>query len=144
MHKTFCASGFLFHLPSQQILLQQHLPSPSYHGSSWFLFGGKHTEKDQPEEIFQKIVEDLLDIKVSAVQPIYSYVHEETGENHVIVYAKLKKMQNFPAKKGVQFAWFSFRDVLKLQVDEQTKHDIVVGQRVIEAAGRKSRGEHTL
>ena len=41
------------------------------------------------------------------------------------------------AKEG-RFAWFSFKQVPKLNLSEQNKHDIVVGQRVIDRPSEKA------
>lgn len=143
MHKKFYASGFLYHLPSQQILLQQKIQPSSVIASPWFLFSGLYTKIDGQNEAFKNIVFDLLRIKIKTVYTVYSYVKESTGIHHAIVYAELNRLQNFPSKKGLTFAWFSFKHVAKLHIEEQTKHDIVVGQRVIDATRRKSEGEHT-
>lgn len=138
MHKTFYASGFLYHSPTQQILLQQH-----FSVSPWSLFGSAYTEKEEPEEVFKNVISKLLHIKIAIIDTVYSYFNEKTKINQVVVYSELDKLQNFSPKKGLTFAWFSFKEVRKLQISEQTKHDIVVGQRVIQASERKSRGEHT-
>lgn len=142
MHKKFYASGFLYHPPSQRILLQQNKSIPPI-SSSWLLFGGQYLEKEDPKALFKDIIFKLLNIEIGVVHPIYSYLNKNTGEFQYVVYSQLSKFQNFSSKSGLTFAWFSFKDVLKLKITEQTKHDIVVGQRVIEAAERKSRGEHT-
>lgn len=142
MHNIFYASGFLYHPSSQQILLQQN-NSISYTSSSWLLFGGLYLQKEEPEALFKNIVLKLLDIEIRIVHPIYSYLNEDTGEFQYVVYSHLNKFHNFSSKNGLTFTWFSFKEVPKLKITEQTKHDIVVGQRVIEAARRKRRGEHT-
>ncbi|MDP2638404.1 MAG: hypothetical protein Q8P26_05070 [Candidatus Levybacteria bacterium] len=142
MHKNFYASGFLYHPSSQQILLQQNNSMPLI-SPSWVLVGGQYLEKEDPEALFKNKIFELLDIKIKVVHSIYSYLNENTDEFQYIVYSNLSKFQNFSSKSSLTFAWFYFKDVLKLKIAEQTKHDIVVGQRVIEAAERKSRGEHT-
>lgn len=142
MHKTFYASGFLYHSPTQQILLQQHLSSPSSI-NQWSLFGSAYLEKDDPAEAFKKEIFDLLNIKIATIYPVYSYLDEKTNVNHVVVYAELENIQDFPPKEDLTFAWFSFKDVLKLQASKQTKHDIVIGQRVIQASERKNLSEQT-
>lgn len=140
MHKTLYASGFLYHLDSQQILLQQDTSSQNL-SSQWLLFEKAYTEKAIPETIFKNIISEILHIKIDNVYSVYSYENENT--NQCVFYSELASLQDFPSKNGLLFKWFSFRDVRGLQLTEQTKHDIVVGQRVIEASGRKMRGEHT-
>lgn len=139
MHKTFYASGFIYHLPSQQILLQQ----PQSITSAWTLFEKEHAENEQPEVVFRDTLLKLLDIEIDTIFPIYSYFHETTNKTQSLLYATVNTLQEFPPKNDYTFRWFSFKEVLKLQATPQTKHDIVVGQRVIEAAARKERGEHT-
>jgi hypothetical protein len=85
----------------------------------------------------------LLEIEINVVHPIYSYFNADKEKNQFIGYSTIKTRQQFSPKNGLTFAWFSFKDVLKLQTSKQMKHDIVVGQRVIEAATRKRLGEHT-
>lgn len=143
MHKKLYASGFLYYSPSQQILLQKNTSSLSVLLPQWSLFTGVYTEREQPEAAFKKVIRDVLGVKIDIVNPIYSYFKENINSNQVIVYSELKTFKDFSPKKGLTFGWFSFKEVIKLQIEEQTKHDIVVGQRVIDAAGRKSRGEHT-
>ncbi len=142
MHKKFYASGFIYHQSSQQILLQQNT-SVSPLSPSWLLFGGSYLENEEPELLFKDVMLKLLDIKIKTVNFVYSYCNEITEDSQYIVYSKVNKLQDFSAKNGFSFAWFSFNEIIKLKITEQTKHDIVVGQRVIDAAGRKSRGEHT-
>lgn len=142
MHKDFYAGGFLFNPYSEQILLQQNY-SDSGIPSPWLLFGEICVEQYNPEDVFKNIIYKLLDIKIDMVYPVYSYIKESVDRNQNIVYSEIKKMQDFPSKNGVRFGWFTFKEVMKLQAAEQTKHDIVVGQRVIEAATRKRLGLHT-
>ncbi len=142
MHKTFYASVFLYHPPSQQILLQKN-SSISTMSSPWLLFGGVYLEKEEPEALLKNIIFKLLNIKIKVVHLVYSYFNENTDKFQYVVYSKLRKFQNFSSKNGLTFAWFSFKDALKLQITEQTKHDILVVQRVIDAATRKRLDQHT-
>lgn len=142
MHKDFYASGFIYHLPSQQILLQQHQTS-SVTAFPWVLFENQHPENEQPETVFKHTLLQLLGITVDAIYPIYSYSNEDTKKNYSLLYATVETLQEFPQKNDFTFRWFPFKEVLKIQIAEQIKHDIVVGQRVIEAARRKANGEHT-
>lgn len=142
MHNDFYASGFIYHLPSQQILLQQRHPSTTT-AFPWGLFENELPADMQPETVFKNTLQHLLGITVDAIYPIYSYFNEETKKNYSLLYATIEKLQEFPQKEEISFRWFPFKDVLKLQAEAQIKHDIVVGQRVIEAARRKANGEHT-
>lgn len=143
MRKKFYASGFLYHLPSQQILLQQQTPTLPAIASPWFLFNNSYSEREEPNEIFKNIIFDLLHIKIDNIHPVYSYVNDNTNTYQTIIYSELQEFQDFSPKNGLTFCWFSFKDVLKLYASEQIKHDIVVGQRVIDAKRRKSEGKHT-
>lgn len=139
MYKTFYSSGFLYNPTSQQILLQQPQPLTSM----WVLFEKEHKEHEHPEEVFRNHVLKLLGIEIDIIYPIYSYLNETTKNNRSLFYAITEDLTEIFSKNDYNFRWFSFKDVLKIQATEQTKHDIVVGQRVIQASDRKSRGEHT-
>lgn len=142
MHKNFYASGFIYHPQSERILLQQNNNVSTLPGQ-WVLFEFEYSEKENPEELFKNVISELLDIKVKQVFPVYFYFNENKKRNQSILYTTVNKLHDFTSKKDLTFKWFSFKDVLKLHVTDQTKHDIVVGQRVIEAAKRKSLGLHT-
>lgn len=142
MHKNFYAGGFLFHPLSKQILLQQK-KAGSNTLLRWLLFGGVSVNQNAPEEIFKDIIFKLLDIKIENVSLVYSYKKENIDLNQHIVYSEIDDLKDFPSKNGRSFAWFTFKEAQKLPASEQTKHDIVVGQRVIEAETRKRLGLHT-
>lgn len=139
MHKTFYASGFIYHFPSQKILLQQlqTITSP------WVLFEKEYTENEQPEIIFKNTIRKFLGIEIAIIYPIYSYRNETTTKHRTLLYASIDHLQEFSQKNDYIFRWFSFKEVLRIPAIEQTKHDIIVGQRVIEAAERRANGEHT-
>ena len=145
MHKDFYASGFLFHLPTQQILLQQPKKVSSA-SPNWSLFGTKSKPKEDEKVAFQRAINKTLKLKLSlkSIEPIYSYFNKEIEKENLLLYAPLAKMKNFRPKNGTTFGWFTFKQVLKLQMDEQTKHDIVVGQRVVASKARKLSGQQTL
>ncbi|HEX8966006.1 MAG TPA: hypothetical protein VF820_06265 [Patescibacteria group bacterium] len=139
MHKRFYASGFIYHLPSQLILLQQ----PQSIDAPWVLFEKEYEETKQPEDIFQNVISKSLNIKVKNIHKIYSYT-EGNLKNYSLFYATVNKLEDFPPKNGYIFRWFTFKEILKIRTTDQTKHNIVVGQRVIESTERKERGEQTL
>lgn len=139
MHKGFYASGFLYNPDSQQILLQQQIASPT---STWTFFETLYTNSDAAEHVFVQTIRTLLHIQLQHVYPIYSYVNDVLGKNQDVFYAIYKDSLHKSQGK-YNLKWFSFKEVAKLNIPDQVRHDIVVGHRVIEAAGRKARGEHT-
>lgn len=147
MHKDFYASGFLYHLPSQQILLQQKSTVDISDTSSlWTLFGGQGYLRENPEATFQRVVNKLLRIKVSLtnIYPIYTYFYKEINQDHAVVYAEVENMQEFSSLNKIRCAWFTMKQILKLDISQQTKQDVTVGQRVIDSRMRKSLGLQTL
>ena len=76
--------------------------------------------------------------------PVYKYFHEEMKVDHHISYARIGKLEKFPPTKTTIFAWFNFKQVQKLNLSSQTKHDIMVAQRVIDSATRRSLGQQTI
>jgi len=144
MHKDFYASGFLYHPRSQQILLQQKNSAKNL--SNWCLFGGKNLKGETGEQTFQRVVEKILNLKPNkaTIHSVYSYFHKDLHKDHYISYAKINKLEQYSPIKDVVFAWFKFSQIVKLNISEQTKQDITVGKRVIDASIRKSLGQQTL
>ncbi|MDP3941884.1 MAG: hypothetical protein Q8Q49_06275, partial [bacterium] len=133
------ASGFLYHAPTQQILLQQISTD-----SLWSLIGGTHTSKEPAEKAFQRIAKSVLklNLALSSIHPVYAYVREDVGRKHSILYAEITNINKAPSKKNGLFTWFSRKQITKLPLDPQTKQDIIVGQRVIDSRIREVLGEH--
>lgn len=145
MHKNFYASGFIYHAPTQQILLQQQTSVNNF-PSVWSLFEGVNLYKEDAETAFLRIIYSSLRIKLNpkSIFPVYSYFHKKMNKNHYIICAEIKNLKDFSPNNGIIFAWFTFKQIVKLQLSEQAKHDITVGQRVIDARLRKSLGQKTL
>lgn len=145
VHKDFYASGFLYYPPAQQILLQQPISTNGL--SLWSLFGAVVLSGETPKAAFQRIIKKQLALKIKPemIESVYSYFQKDMERNHSILYAEAIEKKEFPpSEEGTISAWFTFKQILKLPLAEQTKHDIVVGQRVIQAKVRKSLGERTL
>jgi len=144
MHKDFYASGFLYHPKSQQILLQQ--PNTADMGAEWSLFEGKSLNGETAERAFKRIIHSHLhlELKPKNIFPIYSYFHTDKGKHNYIHYAIVRKLETFPNTKKTLFSWFTFKQVQKLHISDQIKQDIIVGQRVIDSAMRKSLGQQTI
>ena len=122
MHKSFYASGFLYHSPSQQILLQQTTRNETV---TFDLFRGKNKNGHDPKTVFQQCVEKTLktSITTSSVHTVYDYIHDTEGEQYIF-YVDVKK--NIPND-----GWILLSKVSKYAMSEQTRHDIIIGERVI-------------
>lgn len=122
MHKPFYASGFLYHSPSQQILLQQ---SANKNPLKFDLFKGKSQNGTDPKVVFQRCVEKTLGISIapSSVHTVYDYIHDTDGEQFIFY---------IEVKKGIpDDGWILLSKVSKYSMSEQTRHDILIGERVI-------------
>lgn len=139
MHKDFYASGFLYHYPTEQILLQQPLPSNNGSSKPWILFGGKNHYSEDTSMTFQRIIREQLHHKLptETIYPIYNYFSRELNQDYYLQYSELKtNLPNLYVPKGYVIEWFTFKQLLKISLTEQTRQDIIVGQRVIDAAFR--------
>jgi len=136
MHKDFYASGFLYHLPTQQILLQHTASKPD--GISLTLFSGKGRKGESAEVTFQRVLFELLQmaIPMKAIHQIYDYPREY-GNNHFIQYAEVVAVPSNASflKKGLA-GWYDLKKLSKIKLAEQIRQDIIVGQRVINAVER--------
>lgn len=135
MHKVFYASGFLYYAPTQQILLQQSNDTAPY----WILFGGENDNLSQPEVVFQQLIRENLGVKLAPadIHEVYDYFHKDLNRNHFIVYGEITTpIEKIKPKKGLTVGWFNFKQVTKLPLSEQTRQDIMVSQRVINAVAR--------
>ena len=144
MHKKFYASGFLYNPSARKILLRQQLDK--YNSPLWCFFGKEKSNEKNPEQVFQKLIRKLLNIKINTkkIEPVYSYFHPALKKDHFVVYAEIDETKNFSSKNKALLSWFTFKQATKLPIDPQTKHDLVVSQRVIDAKIRKRLGEKTL
>ena len=143
MHKDFYASGFLYHPKSEQILLQQKVSTNE--GSLWTLFVKKLPDDKTCEETFKDLFFELLNvnIKLDKIKIIYSYITKELNK-HNLYYAEVKSLQKYSVSENTAFAWFTFKQIQKINVSPQTRHDIIVGQRVIDSNTRRDLGERTI
>lgn len=143
VHKTFYASGFLYHPESAQILLQQTKSSDDE--PSWALLEIKGQGQETKGENFRRLVRTLLKLNLSfgQIHLIYDYYHAGLGKKYYVSYAEVDKLRNFPPAGKTVFAWFTQKEILKLHTSKLTKQDIIVGQRVINATVRKKAGEQT-
>ena len=127
MHKPFYASGFLFHLPSQQILLQQLTTDNE---TKLTLFRELSNNGEKPQSVFRHCIETTLGISIpeSSIYPVYDYIHETLGE-HFIFYADIVNLEKISAKEKTKCIVLA--KLSKFKMNEQTRHDIIIGERVI-------------
>lgn len=143
MHKDLYASGFLYHPATSQILLQQSISENE--NAPWSLFGESIKGKSG-QETLKDIIYEKLNIKLSLknINIIYNYFSKELNKDNNVYYAEVKRLHKVPNTKKINCGWFTFKKIQKMNISVQTKHDIVVGQRVIESSIRRSLGEQTI
>lgn len=137
VQNSYYVSGFLYSLKTHQILLlssQEKSDAPSF----WSMMGGENKDGEEAQVAFQRIIQKLLDInlKVKHIHPVYDYFHNTRNKVNYVFYGEVGKTKNFNALKDGILSWVSFRETLKLSFTNQTKQDIVVGERVISARWR--------
>ena len=129
VQKPFYASGFLYHSPSQQILLQQLKQGD---GVKFVLFRGSSRKGRDPKVVFQQCVQEALGISIraSSIRPVYDYIHDKLGEQFIF-YVEVAKISSTARTSKNKAEWFSLSKLSKHAMSEQTRHDIIVGERVI-------------
>ncbi|TSC87293.1 MAG: Uncharacterized protein G01um101416_507 [Microgenomates group bacterium Gr01-1014_16] len=132
MVKSYYVAGFLYHSESQQVLLLQKSPN-----SDWEMFGGVSDMKN-PQAFFEKIVKGVLvnTAGVKRTYPVYDYFNPSLHKTYYIFYAPVDQLRDYRARNEVNLAWFNFKQITKLALSPQAKHDIVVAGRVIAAQAR--------
>lgn len=137
MHKTFYASGFLYHAPTQQILLQitnsSEVPTVT-------LFCGKAEKDETQTQVLKRILKEILHITVSesAIHPIYDYEHETEKIPQYLLYIEINdEVYEKLIKKEDSIRLVPLKQLTKQKLPEQIKQDIIVGQRVILLAERE-------
>ncbi len=137
MHPPFYASGFLYSLKTHRILLLQSTDQNDV-SSFWSMLGGESKDGEEAQVTFQRIISNMLNINLKAkhIHPVYDYFHHTRNKVNYVFYAEVGKAKVFNASKKGTLSWVSFRETLKLPFTSQTKQDIVVGERVINAKWR--------
>ena len=141
VHKSFYSIGFLYHLRTQQILL--HQPNLDNNSSSlWTMLGGTGNEEEDSQKAFQRIIYRLLKVRIDEkhIHPVYDYFNSNLNTDHYVFYAKVRSMNNLSMPDNGALSWFSFKQITKLPFSEQTRQDIIVSQRVIQAQARSDSG----
>lgn len=140
MHKDFYASGFLYFPTSQQILLHQPNHEKNTSPSLWHMIGGRSNKDEDAHKAFIRIVHELLKIKLNPklVYPVYDYFHETLHTTNHVFYAEVEDVSKIRVPGVSNLSWFTFKQTVKLSFTQQTKQDIIVAQRVINAQARSN------
>lgn len=103
------------------------------------MLGGESMEGEEAQAAFQRIIQKILKInlKPKNIHPVYDYFHNISNKLNFVFYADVKSTKNFNDLKKGSFSWLTFSETLKLPFSSQTKQDIVVGERVINAKLRE-------
>lgn len=104
---------------------------------TWSLLGAEGTT-EEPHKTFQKVVKHLTKVKLETdkIFPVYDYFHTLLKATHYVFYAEITDMKKVRPSRGSAFSWFTFKQILKLPFNEQTRQDIIVAERVIKAQAR--------
>ena len=96
------------------------------------LFRGKSRNGKDPQTVFQQCIEEALGVAITAssIHPVYDYIHDKLGE-HFIFYVEVSDVtpKIYASKNNTE--WFSLSKLSKHEMSEQTRHDIIIGERVI-------------
>ncbi len=128
VHNSFYASGFLYHPSSGQILLRKHSLENDQYLS---FFRVKSEEVCDPKKLFQTWVEKTLQVRIplDIIHPVYDYVHAVQGQNYLFCALVTGECADYQKTKDSQ--WIPLSKFTKYSMDLQTKHDIIIGERVI-------------
>lgn len=110
------------------------------------MLGGESKNGEEAQTAFQRIINNLLNInlKVKNINPVYDYFSNIRNKLHYVFYVEVRSNKSFNGLKKKGLSWFTFNEALKLPVTAQTKQDIVVGERVINAKWRDNEAKKLL
>lgn len=142
MQASFYASGFLYSLKTHQILLiepNQDNDLPSF----WSTIEGNSIRDEEAHLTFQRVINRILNInlKTKDIYPVYDYFQDARNKFNFVFYAEIRNIKAFNKLKKSNLSWFSFQEIGKLPISSQTKQDIVVGERVINARRRENESD---
>jgi len=103
MHKPFYASGFLYSLKTNQILLFQ-TPGKENEKTTLTTIGGEGKQKEDPQAAFQRIIKKLLnlDLKTKDIYPIYDYFQDDLKKDNFVFYAELKRKPAIGSSENIE------------------------------------------
>ncbi len=141
--KNIQVSGFFYNPTTEQILLHQK-SSREELSTSWEFLSGDQKSTEDPREAFKRLAQAALNIKLalSQIRTVYDYNIENKNKEQFIVYVETTKVRiGQKTASDYTSCWFTFRQLHKLPMTEQTSHDIEVAKRVIKAKVRQDEGQ---
>lgn len=135
MHKSYIVSGFLYHLSTQQVLLNQMKNGENGEKSLWTIPMG-HGKSKNPTLVFKDLVKKTykIDLSEDSIFSVYNYIDKESGSEHFVCYGIISDIDKIPESQNMTLLWTNFKKVYKLNFLPQIKHDITIAQRVINAS----------
>lgn len=130
MHKSFYASGFLYHPPTQQILLHQS----DEDNVTLSTFGDKNKSSEKASDVFRRVILKSLGLEISEknVLEVYDYFRNDLNLHCFVFFANARKATLDFELNGVDtVGWFPLKQISKLKLEDRVRQDIIVGQRVI-------------
>lgn len=84
--------------------------------------------------VFRQCIEKALgrNIAAASIHEVYDYIHDNLGEQFVF-FIEVSDISPATYPSNTNAGWFSLAKLSKLTMSEQTRHDIIVGERVIRA-----------
>ncbi|MBI2019348.1 hypothetical protein HYS95_01595 [Candidatus Daviesbacteria bacterium] len=132
MQDSFYASGFLYSLKKNKILL-------IHTNEQCSLLEGDSCEGEEACAAFQRIVNKTLNLnlKEKNIYPVYDYFDDVKKKTNYVFYAEVKNPVEFNPFEGGVYSWVSLAETSKLLFSGNAKQDVIVGERVIKAKQRE-------
>lgn len=140
VQSPFYVSGFLYNPKTHQILLLK-VQKEGSEDFLWSTLGGESNGQEEAPATFQRVINKLLglDLKTKDIYPIYDYSYDKKDKINYVFYAQIKNPKQFKQPKEGVFAWVAFSEISKLFFTPNSKQDIIVGERVINAKYREEK-----
>lgn len=131
MSKQVCVSGILFDTKKEQLLLVKQTSSEN---SPWEMVCALVSEASP--QAFTSIISSKLGCTISskAIRDVYDYddTHRKLS---CYVYVSLIDSESLDIQpaEDISVGWFTFKQIGKLPIPAQIKHDCVIAERVIKS-----------
>lgn len=102
------------------------------------MFGGISRAGEDAPTALQRILFEQINMHIETKQlfPVYDYFYEALKKIHYVFYVEVKKLYHPLTLLPGECSWFTFKQITKLGLAEQAKHDVIISERVINAQER--------